>query len=259
MKVLANGIRIEVAKEGAGNPTLVFLHFWGGSSRTWSPVIAQLSGNLRCVALDGRGQGGSDAPASGYSTVDLADDVLAVIDELGIDNYILVGHSMGGKTAQVVASRRPAGLRGLALIASSPPSPMQLGDEQRAQMRQAYAGREAVEGALDHMLLGSALSPALREQAIADALRISPQAMHGWIDTGTREDFSADVARIDVPVVIVAGEMDRVDPVAVVREHIVPHFKGAALHVLAGRGHLLPIEAADEVAGILRDFAAGCV
>ncbi|MDC0707166.1 alpha/beta hydrolase [Stigmatella sp. ncwal1] len=257
MKVAANGININVTQEGSGDTTLVFLHYWGGSSLAWSQVISRLSSTFRCVALDGRGQGGSDAPRDGYSAVDLADDVLGVVRELEIDNYVVIGHSMGGKTAQVVASRRPAGLRGIALIASSPPSPMPIGDEQRAQMKMAYANRDSVNWTLDNVLIGSPTSSQAREQAVVDALGVSQPAVLGWIDTGTREDFSREVASIDVPTVIVTGELDRVDPIDVVRGHIVPHFKDAPLHVIPGRGHLLPIEAPGEIADILREFAAG--
>lgn len=257
MKVSSNGIQVNVTQQGAGATTLVFLHHWGGSSLTWSPVMSQLAQTYRCIALDARGQGASDAPASGYSAVDLADDVLGVLAALRVDDYVVIGHSMGGKTAQVLASRRPAGLRGIALVASSPPSAMAIGDEQRAQMRQAYATPESVAWTLDNVLTGSPTSAAARAQAVTDSLRISQAATQGWIEIGTREDFSADVARIDVPVVIVAGELDRVDPIDVVRQHIVVHFADAPLHVLPAKGHLLPIEAPDEVAAIVRGFVAG--
>lgn len=255
MKTSSNGIDINVVQAGTGDTALVFLHFWGGSSGTWSQVIDKLQDSYRCVALDARGQGWSDAPPGGYGAQDHADDVLGVLESLHIESYLIVGHSMGGKTAQVIASRRPAGLRGIALIASSPPSPMAIGDEQRAQMKLAYSSREAVEWTLDNVLTGSALAPEARERAIQDALRISQAATAGWIDTGTREDFSLEVAAIEVPVVIVAGRLDRVDPVAVVQQHIVAHYPAAPLHLIADKGHLLPLEAPDAVAAILREFA----
>lgn len=256
MKIAANGIQINIAQSGRGDTALVFLHYWGGSSREWSEVTSRLADEYRCVALDARGSGNSDAPTSGYSTVDLAADVAGVIESLGLARYVLVGHSMGGKTAQLLASQRPAGLRGVALIASSPPSPMVIDEAQRAQMKAAYADRDSIDWVLDNILIGSPTSPASREQAVEDALHLSQPATLGWLETGTREDFSQDVGRIDVPVVCVAGALDRVDSLEVVHSHIVPHFKQAALHVLPKKGHLLPIEAPEEVAQILRDFVA---
>jgi pimeloyl-ACP methyl ester carboxylesterase len=256
MKITANGININLTESGSGEPALVFLHYWGGSSLEWSQVTGKLSANYRCIALDARGSGDSQAPATSYSTVDLADDVIGAIAALHLTDFVLVGHSMGGKTAQLVASRRPVGLRGLALIASSPPSSMQIDQNQRAQMRPAYDTRESINWVLDNILLGSLTSPDAREQAISDALRLSPEARDGWIDIGTREDFTKEVASINVPVVIVAGDLDKVDPLDVVNHHIVPHFRKAALHVLPQKGHLLPIEAPVEVAQIVGEFAA---
>ena len=67
-----------------------------------------------------------EADADDYRIADLAADAEGVIETLGLQRYVLVGHSMGGKFAQLIASRRPRGLEGLVLVAPSPPSPMLL-------------------------------------------------------------------------------------------------------------------------------------
>jgi pimeloyl-ACP methyl ester carboxylesterase len=231
------------------------LHYWGGSSQTWNEVISSLRDRFRCVAIDARGAGESDAPASGYSAADHAGDALNVIRSLGLNSFNLVGHSMGGKTAQALAAQRPQDLAGLVLVASSPPSPMAIGEEQRAQMKRAYADRAAVEWSLDNVLLGSPVSSEVRARLIADSLRLSPQATAGWIEIGSREDFSQKVGKIDVPVGIIAGELDRVDPVAVVKAHVVARYPSATVRYLPGKGHLLPVEAPQEVADIIRFIA----
>jgi pimeloyl-ACP methyl ester carboxylesterase len=256
MKISSNGIQLNITDTGVGDVALVFLHHWGGSSKTWAAVAERLGDRHRCVAIDARGAGESEAPPSGYSAEDHASDALGVIRALGLARYVLVGHSMGGKTSQVLAARQPEGLLGVALIASSPPSPMAIDETQRSQMRRAYAGRDAIEWSLANVLLGSEVSDEARQQLIVDASRLSPQATSGWIDVGTREDFGAMVARVAVPVVIVAGDLDRVDPLEVVRQHIAPHYPAASLEVLAGKGHLLPVEAPSDVAAIVREFAA---
>lgn len=123
MKIETNGTKIHVRQQGGGELALVFLHYYGGSSRTWDAVAAKLSARYRIVAIDHRGWGESDAPAHGYGLADLSADAEGVIKALGLQRYILVGHSMGGKVAQLMASRRPAGLEGLVLIAPSRPRP----------------------------------------------------------------------------------------------------------------------------------------
>jgi pimeloyl-ACP methyl ester carboxylesterase len=130
VKIQASGIHINVRDRGRGEPTLVLLHYWGGSSRTWAELIDQLEDRYRSIAIDQRGWGESDAPPQGYGISDLADDAQSVISAMEIKRYLVVGHSMGGKVAQLVASRRPVGLVGLVLVAPSPPSPTVLDNEQ---------------------------------------------------------------------------------------------------------------------------------
>ncbi len=131
MKIAANGIQIHVKEQGSGDLPLVFLHYWGGSSRTWDGVIAALPQPFRTIATDHRGWGESDAPATGYRLADLADDAEGVIEALDLRRYALIGHSMGGKVAQLLASRRPKGLVGLVLVAPSPPQPLGMPPEIR--------------------------------------------------------------------------------------------------------------------------------
>jgi len=110
-------------REGRG-PALVFLHYWGGSHRTWRPVIEHLNAGQAFVSTDHRGWGRSTAVPGPYGIEQLADDAQSVIDALGCSEYVVVGHSMGGKTAQVLASRQPSGLRGVVLVAPAPPAPV---------------------------------------------------------------------------------------------------------------------------------------
>jgi alpha/beta hydrolase fold len=96
MKISTNGIQINIEDRGSGEPVLVFLHYWGGSARTWGEVIDRLDDRHRSIALDHRGWGHSDAPDHGYGLSDLADDARGVIRALKLKRYLVVGHSMGG-------------------------------------------------------------------------------------------------------------------------------------------------------------------
>jgi pimeloyl-ACP methyl ester carboxylesterase len=65
MKLKAGESSFNVLESGSGEPALLFLHYWGGSARTWNAVTSQLSTILRCIAYDQRGWGQSDAPEQG--------------------------------------------------------------------------------------------------------------------------------------------------------------------------------------------------
>ncbi|SDI74862.1 alpha/beta fold hydrolase [Paraburkholderia phenazinium] len=254
MKILANGIHIHVNDQGSGTPAIVFLHYWGGSSRTWRDVIAALPNAYRTVALDHRGWGDSDAPADGYALADFADDAQGVIDALKLDRFVLVGHSMGGKIAQLLASRRPQGLAGLVMVAPSPPVPLELPAEIRAEMELAYASRASVEMAVDQMLTARPLSPAHRQQVIEDSLRGAPQAKAAWPLRTSFEDITREVAAIDAPAIVIAGEQDRVDSVETLQTKLLPYIPHARMHVVPQTGHLSPLESPLDVARLIQDF-----
>jgi pimeloyl-ACP methyl ester carboxylesterase len=254
LKIDANGIRIFVSERGAGAMALVFLHYWGGSSRTWNKVIDALPTTYRTIATDFRGWGQSDAPAEGYALADMADDIAGVVEALSFSRYILVGHSMGGKVAQLLASRRPEGLAGLVLVAPAPPPPLAIPPDARAVMATAYTSPETVAMAIDRTLTGKTLSAEDRAQVIEDSLRGAPQAKAAWPRATSLEDISGEVSSIDVPTIVIAGEVDKVESVIWLKTALLSRAPGAVLVVLPATGHLSPLEAPHEIAEIIRDF-----
>jgi pimeloyl-ACP methyl ester carboxylesterase len=245
--VNTKGAAIRVLESGAGEPALVFLHYWGGSSRTWQDVINRLGGRPRSIALDQRGWGGSVTTDGRYDLNTMADDTEAVARTLGLSRYVLVGHSMGGKVAQIVATRRPDGLVGLVLVAPAPPTPMPVPEAQRAAMLLSYSSREGVEQALS-VLAGGPLSPERREQVIEDTLRGAPAAKRAWTERNMMEDVSAGLTAVSVPVIVVIGDRDQVEHEPALRQTFARFLPQATFRVLKGVGHLSPLEAPSELA-----------
>jgi len=242
-----NGAAIRIAEGGAGEPALVFLHYWGGSARTWQRVIDRLGGQVRWIAIDQRGWGGSVATDGRYDLAAMADDVESVVRALDVRRYVLVGHSMGGKVAQIVATRRPPGLAGLVLVAPAPPTPMPVPEVQRAGMLASYGSRDGVLQALA-VLAGTPLSEELREQVIEDTLHGAPEAKRVWTDHGMIEDVSAGLDAVTIPVSILVGSRDRVEHESALREVFGRLLPQATVRVLEGIGHLSPLEAPGELA-----------
>lgn len=253
--IRANNVDIAVVDVGTKSPTLVFLHYWGGSSRTWRPVMEDLSDTNRCVAIDFRGWGKSSKEAIDYDLATLAADVVSVVGDLSLTEFILVGHSMGGKVAQLVAAERPRGLKGLILIAPAPPTPLGVPQEQRQGMIASYQAREGAEMAIG-ILSALPLSDAHREQVIEDTLGGSPEAKRAWPEQGMTEDISEKVSKIAVPVCIIVGSADNIESEASLRAGFGKAIPSARFVVLPGVGHLAPLEAPADLVAAIRSAQA---
>ena len=117
---LATGPLIHFAEQGdPGGEALIFVHGWPDSWFSWSRVFALLPAGYRAFALDQRGFGDSERPASGYTIDQLATDVVAFMDAIGVSRATLIGHSMGTFVARRVAEKDPERVTGLVLIGSA--------------------------------------------------------------------------------------------------------------------------------------------
>jgi pimeloyl-ACP methyl ester carboxylesterase len=126
----------------------------------------------------------------------------------------------------------------------------------REMMAGAYLSREAVEATIDMVLTAKPLSAEDREQVIEDSLRGAPQAKVAWPRATSLEDIAAEVGDIDVPTLVVAGELDRVDPPIRLQAELLPRVPQAEMHVLPGTGHLSMLESPDAVAALIAEFSA---
>lgn len=103
----ARGLRFHVAEAGAGEDVVLCLHGWPQHWYEWRHLMPALAGRHRVLALDLRGFGWSDAPRGGYEKENMATDVLAVLDELGLERVKLVGHDWGGWIGFLLCLREP--------------------------------------------------------------------------------------------------------------------------------------------------------
>lgn len=246
----------------AARPTIFFLHALGMSAREFDGVAARLADTGDVVALDLPGFGDASA-ASGVSVADMAALVVRKVRRHAPGRWLLVGHSMGGKIASVVASRALAGehglfgLSGVVLLAASPPTPEPMSDDDRAEKR-AMADGGALDAASARSFVDAAVGAPLDASAdavaVADVQRASAEAWTAWFDRGSREDWSEAVGVLDVPAVVLAGGSDGDLGESAQRELNGRVYPRARVQVLEGAGHLLPLERPDEVADVIRAF-----
>ncbi len=116
---LSNGVHLAFSEQGdRQGPTVLLLHAWLESLRSFDRLGPLLPPTLHVLALDQRGHGAADRPANGYDLQTLADDVGAFLDAMGLSNVVLAGSSSGGYLAQQVAISHPDRVAGLVLIGS---------------------------------------------------------------------------------------------------------------------------------------------
>ncbi|MGI4743260.1 MAG: alpha/beta fold hydrolase [Janthinobacterium lividum] len=228
-------------------PTYLALHYWAGSGREFDQLRPLLPTGTQLLAPDLPGFGQQAAPASfDYSVGSYADWVAAFITEQQLVDYVLIGHSMGGKIALALAARQPAGLRGLVLLSPSPPTPEPIGAADRAASLAAYGKREEAEQTFAK-ITNRLVSKAIHQEIVADNLRTSKAAWDAWLNSGSKEDISALMPAIQVPCRLLMGEDDRAIPLAAQRAQTLPLLPvGTPLTVVPGAGHLLPLEAPEE-------------
>ncbi|KAE9374495.1 alpha/beta-hydrolase [Stipitochalara longipes BDJ] len=251
----------------AGNPesirpTLIFLHFWGGSSGTYNATISHLSPDFHCIAVDFRGWGSSTGPKvlHSYSIHQLATDVETLILKLGIQDFILVGHSMGGKVAQLIAgSDLVSGLKGVVLIAPAPPTPFELPPEMKEQQLTAYSSPESATFVTRNILSASKLPDETISLLVNDMLKGNEFAKAAWPSYAMGEDIVDQAIQIKVPVLVIGGGRDIVEPIERLRKEVLGRIQGAELVVIEESGHLLPVEAPVAVALHIGHFAARVV
>lgn len=97
-------------------PALLLVHGWGGDGREWSPHAESLAGRFRVVVPDLRGHGRSEVPDEGNTPAEMAADLAALVDALGLGPVIAVGHSMGGQVVNLLAVRYPHAVRSVVAL-----------------------------------------------------------------------------------------------------------------------------------------------
>lgn len=142
-----DGVSIAYDVRGAGDPTLVFVHCWACDRTFWKEQVDVFAEDHRVVTLDLAGHGESGREREAWSVLGLAGDVEAVVDELGLESVILVGHSMGGPVSLEAARRLADRVIGVACIDTlhdlSARFPKEMAEQLIALYRADYAGTMA--------------------------------------------------------------------------------------------------------------------
>ena len=262
MRITVNGIDLAVQADGPEDAPVVILHHTLATSRAmWRAQVAHLASRYRVISFDARGHGESAAPDYPYSLEMLAEDVIGVVDGLGIkQSAIFMGISIGGMVGQALALRHPDRFR--AFIICSTTARMAPDAGAFFAKRAETVRRDGIESQVQ-MTLERWLSPEFRARDpeathwVADMIRgTSTVGMIHCFDAIKVLDYLDQLDRITAPTLLIAGEKDPGAPVAAMEE-MRDRIKGARLEVIASCLHQTPIEAPDAFNRIVDRFLAG--
>ncbi len=261
-------IEIHYEDHGAGRP-VVLIHGYPLSGRAWDkqvPVLVQAG--YRVITYDRRGFGRSSQPVVGYDYDTFAADLDGLLDGLDVGEAVLVGHSMGtGEVARYLAAYGSDRVAKAVLVSPIPPFLLQTADNPDGVPQSVFDGFVGaaqsdlpawMKGFLDNFynfdtLGGTLVSDAAYRASWNIAVGASAAAAVACIPTWAT-DFRADLDKIDVPVLVIQGDADRVLPLDKTGRRLAGLVDDLQLVVIEGGPHAIPWTHADQVNTALLDF-----
>ncbi|MGK5114821.1 MULTISPECIES: 3-oxoadipate enol-lactonase [unclassified Geodermatophilus] len=246
-------VEVSYTEEGPRDaPVVVLSNSLGATRAMWDPQVPALAERFRVVTYDTRGHGSSPVPEGPYSLDDLVDDVVALLDRLGVQRAHVVGLSLGGMTAMRMAAREPERVGRIALLCTS----ALLGPREMWTDRARTARTEGT-GVLAPVVVQRWFTPGFREREPELTARMEAmiagtpaEGYAGCCEAIAEMDLRADLPTIGAPTLVVSGVEDPATP----PEHqqaIVDAVPDARLVSVSPGAHLANVEQPQEVTGAL--------
>ena len=266
----SGSIELYYEDHGSGRP-VVLIHGYPLSGRAWDKQVAVLLDNgFRTIAYDRRGFGKSSQPVSGYDYDTFANDLYSLMEELDLHDATLVGHSMGtGEVTRYLARFGSKRVASGVLISPIPPFLLQTADNPEGLPASLFDGfMQAakqdmpawMKGFLDSFynadkLRGTLVSDQAYQASWNLAVSASATAAVACVPTW-ETDFRADLATIDVPMLVIQGDEDRVLPYPKTGARLPGLIKNLQEVVIKGGPHAIPWTHADQVNQALLNFTS---
>ena len=250
-----NGVELHYELAGPeGAPVVAFSNSLGTTLAMWDAQAEALSGSFRCLRYDTRGHGRTALVDEAFTVDDLAGDLAALLESLGIAKAHIVGLSLGGMTGQALAAARPDLVDRLVLVATSaylPPADLW---NERAEIVRARGMAAVADNVIGRWFTkaeqGSAGAQATRRRLIEE---VDARGYARCCEAIGRMDLRGVIGGITAPTLVVAGAEDPATPV-VMSEEICSLLPGASLVVVEAAAHLVAVERADVLTGHIASF-----
>jgi branched-chain amino acid transport system permease protein len=255
-------VGLEYFEHGHGAETVVLVHGFQASARIWHAVQRALPAErYRSIAVNNRGAGASDAPPgeADFTIGKFASDLHELVVHLGLRDFTLVGHSMGGVTAMQFAVDHPALPKALVLLDPAGPDGPEMSDEQlerflddRSAARREVLARGAAAGGLDAE--EGVFPPVQMRLLLADIAAAPERRLRGSMRSMLRTRIGDRVRQLPLPALLAAGDRDALVPLAGMLDTWRKLPPGSGLHVWHGVGHSPNVDRPAEVAALLQRF-----
>lgn len=247
-------VKIAYRVEGSGKRNVLFVHGWMMNGHVYDDLLGLLhTDDLNCVIPDQRGAGDSDKPAGGYTLDRYAQDLRGLIDSISSDPWIVVGHSMGGQIAQLLAATAPERVCGLILVNTVPASGIPLPDE----VQQLFRGATRREP--QATILGMAckeLTDEGTERLLSYGATVADACISESFDAWMTGGFAERLGSIEAKALVIATD-DPFLPPDFLRAAVVGLIPKARLATIPGPGHYPLVEAPAAVALAVEAYLAG--
>ena len=247
-----NGIHFYYESNGEGE-TVTFLHGAGGNHMSWWQQVPHFSQKYRCLTIDHRGFGRSTDPQA-EGAARFADDLEALLDELGIDRTALVAQSMGGRTASQFMLRHPQRVSALAMCDTLGILAWEELSKRREQLRAERLATAGASGVLSRGYMAPGFIESRPEMTFLyqQVQGLNPPRGETGPQAMTHQD---DLAKISVPMLFIVGSEDPVLSAEIVHE-VVDAIPGAGFREFGACGHSVYWENAPEFNRALDAFLA---
>jgi pimeloyl-ACP methyl ester carboxylesterase len=252
-ELLRDGVRLAYEATGTGQTPVVFVHGWTCDRSHFAPQAAHFSPKHRCLSVDLRGHGQSDAPQQEYTIDAFADDVGWMCDELGVQEAVLVGHSMGGAVVLALAARRPELARGVVLCDPAILFPAEV-KALASQLAGAFAAPDGM-ATMQQFGAGQFFIPssdaALKERVLEGMMKTRQHVVASAFTAITKFDDESAFHAVKAPLLYIGAE-PAISDLARLRE-IRPD---AIVARTAGSGHFHQLEVPDQINAMIERFLA---
>ncbi len=250
----ANGIDIHYLRTGGKKPPVVLLHGLMTNGACWIPLARTLEEDYDVIMPDSRGHGGSSVPDHDYDYNNLAADVLGFIDALSLSAPALLGHSMGGMTASVVARESPKRLRGLVLVDPTFLSPQRQREVYESDVTAQH--RRVLSRPREELLAEMQARPGRRSSEIIELLtraRFQTSIRALEVLTPPNPNYRELVKLLDLPSLLVIGDVGSIVSPEMAEELVLLN-ECLKIVQIKEAGHGIPYDQPERFSAVVQTF-----